>query len=178
MSGRWPGTPRQAWKRVRSGGGKKKESSGSPIPSWSTYKKCWQLCLRSTVQKRVWIKDSALHPVTGLATNFPDGLTEEARHDRHEKDTWCKKSKKDRMQPQDENYLQLCRPSSALVSPLSLSPISLAKLLYPSSLHFSFLISVYSNQFNEHNFKFRNIHQGFLQTIFREFFLTEQTVNI
>lgn len=86
----------------------------SPIPSWSTYKKCWQYA-HLIVQQRVWIKDSGLHPVTEMAINLPDRLNEVTRDYKNEKNTWYKKKMRTEMQLQDKICLEIC---NALLSQL------------------------------------------------------------
>lgn len=117
----------------------------SPIPSWSTYKKCWQYA-HLIVQQRVWIKDSGLHPVTEMAINLPDRLNEVTRDYKNEKNTWYKKKKWEqkcsfRIKSVWRSVM-LCYLNSALVSPSFSSSLSAFHLsdkilcLLPHSLTF------------------------------------------
>lgn len=125
----------------------------SPIPSWSTYKKCWQYA-HLIVQQRVWIKDSGLHPVTEMAINLPDRLNEVTRDYKNEKNTWYKKKKWEqkcsfRIKSVWRSVM-LCYLNSALVSPSFSSSLSAFHLsdkilcLLPHSLTFFLCFAINS----------------------------------
>lgn len=126
----------------------------SPIPSWSTYKKCWQYA-HLIVQQRVWIKDSGLHPVTEMAINLPDRLNEVTRDYKNEKNTWYKKKKKWEQKCSFRiksvwRSVMLCYLNSALVSPSFSSSLSAFHLsdkilcLLPHSLTFFLCFAINS----------------------------------
>lgn len=94
MLGRWATSTKKGLKEGQRWRRKEKNESVHFHFQLQCDKKCGNIGSRSRVQQRIYMRDSGLHPVTGLAKNFPDGLNKVTRDDRDKKIMSTKQNKK------------------------------------------------------------------------------------